>query len=177
MLEGVGQSPLDANATIPHLLFMAFQMMFAIITPALITGAFAERVSFKAWIAILIAWSLVVYLLLTSLIAKTDNLIATPNTLSETSNLLGFIDDPAKTQIFKVFRDITKKMKEKYIHSNIGVDRLEFTRLGLTDAILLEAAKEKVEILTADTQLYLAAMDMGYKVFNYNHIREFHFKL
>jgi Amt family ammonium transporter len=60
MLAGVGQAP-DGTATIPYMLFMAFQMMFAIITPALITGAFAERIKFKAWIFFLIAWSLVVY--------------------------------------------------------------------------------------------------------------------
>ena len=61
MLNGVGQAPVDGNATIPHLLFMIFQMMFAIITPALITGAFAERIRFKAWLLILVLWSLVVY--------------------------------------------------------------------------------------------------------------------
>lgn len=60
MLNGVGQEP-DGEATIPHLLFMAYQMMFAIITPALITGAFAERVRFSAWIIFLVLWSLVVY--------------------------------------------------------------------------------------------------------------------
>jgi len=46
---------------IPKLDFMAFQMMFAIITPALITGALAGRLKFQAWIAICIGWSLVVY--------------------------------------------------------------------------------------------------------------------
>jgi Amt family ammonium transporter len=46
---------------IPTLAFVAFQMMFAIITPALITGAFAERVNFKAWLLIMLLWSLVVY--------------------------------------------------------------------------------------------------------------------
>lgn len=61
LLNGVGQEPNSPTSTIPHILFVAFQMMFAIITPALMTGAFAERVSFKAWIAILIAWSLIVY--------------------------------------------------------------------------------------------------------------------
>lgn len=61
LLNGVGQEPSSPTSTIPHILFVLFQMMFAIITPALMTGAFAERVSFKAWIAILIAWSLVVY--------------------------------------------------------------------------------------------------------------------
>lgn len=60
MLKGVGQAP-DGTATIPFLLFMAFQMMFAIITPALMTGAFAERINFKAWIVVLILWSVVVY--------------------------------------------------------------------------------------------------------------------
>lgn len=60
MLAGVGQEP-DGTATIPYLLFAMYQMMFAIITPALMTGAFAERVKFKAWILILALWSLVVY--------------------------------------------------------------------------------------------------------------------
>jgi Amt family ammonium transporter len=61
-LEGVTGEPSDTYATtIPHLLFMAFQMMFAIITPALITGAFAERKRFKAFILFAIAWSTFVY--------------------------------------------------------------------------------------------------------------------
>src|ERR1044071_3947398 len=50
-LSGVGQEPnADYAATVPHLAFMAFQMAFAVITPALITGAFAERKRFKAFV-------------------------------------------------------------------------------------------------------------------------------
>ncbi len=60
LLSGVGQEP-DGTATIPHILFMLFQMMFAIITPVLMTGAFAERVNFKSWIFVLVLWSLFVY--------------------------------------------------------------------------------------------------------------------
>ena len=45
----------------PELIFIAYQMMFAIITPALITGAFANRVSFKAYLIFLIVWQLLVY--------------------------------------------------------------------------------------------------------------------
>jgi Amt family ammonium transporter len=61
-LEGVTGAPSATYATtIPHLLFMAFQMMFAIITPALITGAFAERKRFKAFVLFSIAWSTLVY--------------------------------------------------------------------------------------------------------------------
>lgn len=48
--------------TIPHLLFCAFQMMFAIITPALITGAIAERMKFTAFLFFTVLWSVLVYL-------------------------------------------------------------------------------------------------------------------
>ncbi len=59
---GVGQEPnADLAATIPHVAFATFQLMFAIITPALITGAFAERMKFTGYIAFTAAWLLLVY--------------------------------------------------------------------------------------------------------------------
>ena len=61
-LVGVGGEPnKDYAATIPHLAFMAFQMMFAIITPALITGAFAERKRFTAFAIFSLLWATLVY--------------------------------------------------------------------------------------------------------------------
>jgi Amt family ammonium transporter len=51
----------DYSGTIPHQLFMVFQMMFAIITPALITGAFAERKRFKAFAIFSVLWATLVY--------------------------------------------------------------------------------------------------------------------
>ncbi len=61
-LKGVGLAPYaDYAATIPHQLFMAFQMMFAIITPALIIGAFAERMKFSAFVLFTILWATFVY--------------------------------------------------------------------------------------------------------------------
>ncbi len=54
-------SPSPLNPTIPEIVFIAYQMMFAIITPALITGAFANRITFKAYLAFLTAWLLFVY--------------------------------------------------------------------------------------------------------------------
>jgi Amt family ammonium transporter len=61
-LEGVGGEPNSTYAgTIPQQTFMLFQMMFAIITPALITGAFAERMKFSAMLLFTILWSLIVY--------------------------------------------------------------------------------------------------------------------
>jgi len=62
LLRGVGAAPDPAYApTIPALLFMAFQMMFAIITPALISGAFAERKRFASFVIFAILWSIFVY--------------------------------------------------------------------------------------------------------------------
>ncbi|MDP2653569.1 MAG: ammonium transporter [Candidatus Omnitrophota bacterium] len=61
-LNGVGQEPnADYAATIPHLAFMIFQAMFAIITPALIIGAFAERMKFSAFILFSLLWATFVY--------------------------------------------------------------------------------------------------------------------
>ncbi len=61
-LQGMDMNtPSPLNPSIPLFVFVAYQMMFAIITPALITGAFANRVKFKAYIAFLIAWLLFVY--------------------------------------------------------------------------------------------------------------------
>jgi Amt family ammonium transporter len=61
-LNGVGVVPnADYAATIPHVLFMLFQMMFAVITPALIIGAFAERMKFSAFLIFSILWATIVY--------------------------------------------------------------------------------------------------------------------
>src|SRR5215471_11123885 len=61
-LRGVGGSPdADYAATIPAQTFMIYQLMFAIITPALITGAFAERMKFSAMAVFMVLWSLLVY--------------------------------------------------------------------------------------------------------------------
>jgi Amt family ammonium transporter len=61
-LHGVTpEMPLPGSPTIPLIVFVAYQMMFAQITPALITGAFANRVRFKAYLLFLVAWLLLVY--------------------------------------------------------------------------------------------------------------------
>ena len=54
-------TPFPGSPTIPMIVFVAYQMMFAQITPALITGAFANRVTFKAYLLFLVAWLLLVY--------------------------------------------------------------------------------------------------------------------
>lgn len=64
LLKGVGQTTFTWNGTamtIPHQVFMAFQMMFAVITPALISGAIVERMKFSAYCIFIALWSLLVY--------------------------------------------------------------------------------------------------------------------
>jgi len=60
-LKGVGQEPSAYAPTVPALAFMVFQMMFAVITPALITGSFAERKRFKAFVVFTLLWATLVY--------------------------------------------------------------------------------------------------------------------
>ena len=59
-LAGVGMNVLE-NGTIPELAFVAFQCMFAVITPALITGAFAERMKFAAFAVLILLWAIFIY--------------------------------------------------------------------------------------------------------------------
>jgi Amt family ammonium transporter len=60
-LRGVGAVPSHYAPTIPHEVFMVFQMMFAVITPALICGAFAERMKFSAFILFSLLWATIIY--------------------------------------------------------------------------------------------------------------------
>jgi len=60
-LRGVSLDPKTEGSTIPHMLFMLYQMMFAIITPAIMTGSTAERLRFPAYFLIICLWSLMVY--------------------------------------------------------------------------------------------------------------------
>jgi len=59
-LHGVGLQPLEGQ-TIPHQLFVCFQMMFAVITPALMVGAFAERIKFSGFLFFIVLWSTFIY--------------------------------------------------------------------------------------------------------------------
>ncbi len=61
-LNGVGAAPYpDYAATIPHQAFMIYQCMFAVITPALITGAFAERITFRGFVVFSLLWTTLIY--------------------------------------------------------------------------------------------------------------------
>ena len=65
----------QATARIPHLAFMMFQMMFAVITPALIIGAFAERMKFSAFLVFTVAWSLCIYTPIAHMVWASDGIL------------------------------------------------------------------------------------------------------
>jgi ammonium transporter, Amt family len=72
-LDGVGQMPSTLYApTVPHLSFMLFQGMFAVITPALIIGAFAERMKFSSFLLFTVAWLFLVYFPVTHWVWASD---------------------------------------------------------------------------------------------------------
>lgn len=109
---------------------------------------------------------------LTSFVVSAAQIVVTPNTLTETSNLLRQIDEPARTQIYEQFRQIVRTTEEHYLESKRAAERKDFIWLGLTDAALLSAASEDNELLTADSRLHAAAARQGLKVINFHHHRQ-----
>ena len=61
LLNGINVGDIYNGLGIPVYLFVAYQLMFAVITPALITGAYANRMTFKAYLAFLVGWQMVIY--------------------------------------------------------------------------------------------------------------------
>ncbi len=110
--------------------------------------------------------------LLAAMISESAGLAVTPNALSEASNLLRQINEPAKTQIANAFRALIKRMDEIYVTSVDASSRHEFLRIGLSDSALLEVSKKNIVVLSVDLDLYLAALAAGYEAVNFNHVRE-----
>lgn len=102
-----------------------------------------------------------------------SNIFVTPNILTETSNLIGQIAEPARTKILIFFSEYIKSANERYCESRQAITRKEFIRLGLTDSVLLHEMTDSFILLTADLDLYLAAINEGYKAVNFNHLREY----
>jgi len=111
------------------------------------------------------------FTILVTLISSSPKIVVTPNTLTETSNLLRYIAEPARTHLCEFFRIMITAAGESYIESSRAAGREEFPRLGLADAVLLELADRSHTLLTADLDLYLAALARGFSAENFNHYR------
>ena len=104
-------------------------------------------------------------------VADSDKLIICPNVTTETSNLIRYIDEPARSHISSVFATMIERVEENYVPSINAASLPEHSRLGITDSVLLLLAENHATLLTADVGLYLAASKRNLSVVNYNHVR------
>ena len=112
------------------------------------------------------------YDILLDLIGRVEKVFVTPNTLTEASNLLAQHRDPEKTLFFDTLRFIIQESEEVVIASAVASNNPTFGRLGLTDAVLMDAISETTPLLTVDLDLYLAALNEGQETaVNFNHLR------
>jgi hypothetical protein len=93
-------------------------------------------------------------------------IIVTPNVLTETSNLL-----EKDARALAVFKGLVATLDERYIPSERAVAAPQFERLGLTDAGLLATLATDSVLLTADLDLYLAAIRLKRAAVNFTHLR------
>jgi predicted nucleic acid-binding protein len=129
----------------------------------------------RSYIAIhkrLIAYSEPDFDLLLQIVERANKVVVTPNTLTETSNLLGYINEPVRTELFSKFRNLIEVTDEFYCESRVAANSEAFLRLGLTDALLADSCKEHVSLVTTDFDLYQATLRGGGNVINFNHMRE-----
>lgn len=97
------------------------------------------------------------YRRLLELIEATGQVLVTPNLLTEASNLLGQHGEPERSRLFETLRALIGNSEEIVVASTVAADNGAFTRLGLTDAALLEVVSKSSPLITVDLNLYLAA--------------------
>jgi hypothetical protein len=122
------------------------------------------------------AYSKADFSLLMSFVNDASKFVTTPNILTKTSNLARQFGEPARSRITDILGALIEPMEEIYVDSSSAAKRSEFTRLGLTDAALLDALAPSHTLLTTDYGLYMAALKQGYNAVNFNHLREQHLR-
>lgn len=104
--------------------------------------------------------------------SRYDYLLVTPNTLTETSNLLAYHGEPERSELMGRLKSLIHESREIVVSSATASANQEFLRLGLTDAALLEHVSNRTPLVTADLKLYLAALANGDQAaFNFTHFR------
>ena len=112
------------------------------------------------------------YEILIDLLDRVERVFVTPNTLTETSNLLAQHAEPERSLFFDGLRFIIHESEEVVVASAVASSNRAFNRLGLTDAALLETVTPETPLVTVDLDLYLAANASGQEVaLNFTHLR------
>lgn len=109
---------------------------------------------------------------LVRILENASDLLVTPHVLAETSNLVGYIAEPARTEVMRVLQTLILTATEVTVASKTAAEKKEFIRLGLTDAVLLEATDQEVVLLSSDLALCIAAETTGKLAMNFNHVRD-----
>jgi hypothetical protein len=118
-------------------------------------------------------FSLEDYLALRAFLTRYPRVIVTPNTATETSNLLRQTDDNTARRLSILFADMMPGVEERYVPSSVASHEREYPRLGLADAVLLAEAPPDSDLLTDDLDLYLAAQGRGRTSFNFGHLQSY----
>ena len=111
------------------------------------------------------------YFILVNLLDQFEQAITTPNILTEVSNFLGQLPQNLHTQYFNTFANGIRTLNEHYITSSDAFQRLELQPFGLTDAGIIETAKDNFLLLTEDFKLSQCAHYAGVDTLNFNHIK------
>ena len=119
----------------------------------------------------LAAYSKADFDLLGDCLAGSSQIVVTPHTLTETSNLLRQIGNPARDKISATLKGLIARAEERFIDGRKAIDHKDYIRLGLTDCALMSATGGGEELLTVDLDLYLAALRHGGNAVNFNHVR------
>lgn len=110
--------------------------------------------------------------ILLAMLVEAGHIFVTPNTLTETSNLLGQHGEPERSRFFGGLRYLIEHTQEIVVSSKAASSNTDFNRLGLTDAALLEAASADTPVITMDGALYhIAAANDPDSVVNFNYLR------
>lgn len=114
------------------------------------------------------------YGLLRRFLARFRRVVATPNVLTEVSNLVDQSGGTSREGLQALLASIIEVLEEHYIPSRDSCDVEEFQRLGLADAAILHLARTRGDllVLTDDLHLYLALQRRGLEAVNFNHLRE-----
>ena len=112
------------------------------------------------------------YDLLVAVVDRSGKVFVTPNTLTEACNLLAQHAEPERSQLLSKLKNLVEESSETVISSEDAANHGEFLRLGLTDAVLLEAVSPETPLVTVDLKLYAAALAGGKEAaINFNHSR------
>ena len=110
------------------------------------------------------------YAKLVRLVNQMDQILVTPNTLTEASNLLAQHGEPERSRFFEVLRILIEEHEEIVVASRAASRNNEFKRLGLTDAALLEVISNSNPLVTVDFDLYRAAISKeSESAYNFRH--------